>query len=161
MTEVKIQLRPATDVDLDVINRVIDAAIMSWDLPARVKRLSLASYHYNEFDLQHYDILVAVQDDRIVGVVAWDKQAHPLPHQQQALFVHGLYVHPDHQHQGIGSRLFERAETAMHENKLDGLLVKAQKAAVGFYQARGMRKLAVTNSDREFAHRYWKPVKSD
>ena len=158
MTASDISLRVVTAADLDDINRVIDAAILTWDLPERVKRLSLSSYHYNDLDLQHYTILVAVQADQIVGVVAWDTQVHQLANQQQGLLLHGIYVHPDHQQQGIGTRMFNRAEQAVIATKLDGLLVKAQKDAEAFYQSRGMHKLAVTDSQREFAARYWKPV---
>lgn len=160
MAQENIMLRPATGADLDEINRVIDAAIMTWDLPERVKRLSLPSYHYNNIDLQYYEIHVAVQGDQIIGVVAWDKQSHSLPQQQRGLFLHGLYVHPDQQHQGIGSRLFDCAEHAVIAAKLDGLLVKTEKDAKGFYASRGMHKLMVTDSARDFAHRYWKPAKS-
>jgi len=155
----EVTIRAASDVDLEAINRVIDAAIMTWDLPERVKRLSLPSYHYTAIDLAHYAIHVAVLDDRIVGVVAWDKEPHTVQ-QQRCLLLHGIYVHPDHHHQGIGSRLFSLAEQAGREQGLTGLVVKSQKDAEAFYASRGMHKLAVTDSEREFASRFWKTFKA-
>lgn len=155
MSEVNTEIRPAQQVDLEDINRVIDAAVMGWDLPERVKRLSLPSYHYTAIDLAHYAIHVAVVDEHIVGVVAWDKEPYTVQ-QQRGLFLHGIYVDSDHQQQGIGSRLFSLAEQAGREQGLTGLVVKSQKDAEAFYASRGMHKLAVTDSEREFASRFWK-----
>jgi predicted N-acetyltransferase YhbS len=154
----EVSIRPARQADLEVINRIIDAAVMTWNLPARVKRLSLPSYHYNAFDLEHFAIYVAEQDGQIVGVVAWDKHALVIEGEQQGLLLHGIYVHPDKQHRGIGSRLFRVAENAVQESHLAGLLVKAQKDAEAFYVSRGMHKLAIADSARDFASRYWKPL---
>lgn len=159
MTDKRVSMRQAHKADLEAINGVIDAAIMTWDLPERVKRLSLSSYHYTEIDLSHYEIQVAVQDDHIIAVLAWDKEPHRVQ-QQRGLLLHGIYVHPDRQHHGIGTQLFQEAEKAVEEQQLDGLLVKAQKDAEAFYIARGMHKLVVADHDREFANRYWKAVKT-
>jgi predicted N-acetyltransferase YhbS len=153
--ELEISVRPAQDSDLAAVSDVIDAAIMTWDLPERVKRLSRSSYHYNEADLRHYAIQVAMLGGRIVAVVAWDRQAHSVE-QQQGLLLHGLYVHPDHQRQGIGARLFALAEQTARDFGLDGLLVKAQKDAQAFYRAHGMHQLAEDDSDSNFSARYWK-----
>ena len=72
-----VTLREASKADLVAINQVIDAAIMTWKLPERVKRLSLPSYHYKEHDLQHIKLIVAEDDKQnIIGVAAWE-QADP------------------------------------------------------------------------------------
>lgn len=160
MSQAGISLRPAGEADLDDINRVIDAAIMTWALPERVKRLSLSSYHYNAIDLQHYEIHVALLKARIVGVVAWDRQAQSVNSRQQGLFLHGLYVHPDYRRRGIGIRLIQCAELAASEAQLDGVLVRAQKDAEAFYLACGFLRLPVMDEERDYAHRYWKPVRT-
>jgi len=160
ISELYVRIRPAQGRDLTDINRVIDAAVMTWKLPERVKRLSLSSYHYNALDLEHFAIYVAEQHGGIVGVVAWDSDAITVEQDQKGLLLHGLYVHPDKQHRGIGSQLFRVAETAVREAQLDGLLVRAQKDAEAFYISRGMYKLATMDAARDFASRYWMPTKS-
>jgi len=68
-----VKLRPLTAVDLDGANAVIEAAIMTWQLPDRVKRLSLPSYRYDSNDLAHLTLVGAVDEaDAIVGVVSWE-----------------------------------------------------------------------------------------
>ena len=55
----KITVRLAKISDLPEINRLIEAAEMTWKLPDRVKRLALSSYFYNEIDFAHLEIIIA------------------------------------------------------------------------------------------------------
>lgn len=161
MPATDIRLRPATENDLESINRIIDAAIMTWDLPERVRRLSLSSYHYTPIDLQHYVIIVAVRLGHIVGVIAWDSEPHQVNEKRNGILIHGLYVEPALHRMGIGMRLFRYAEQAVAAAYQDaGLWVKAQKEAEGFYRACGMRKLAVDDLAYDYEHRYWKPLQA-
>ena len=131
---------------------------MSWDLPARVKRLALPSYCYDEHDLEHLQFCVAESNQKIIGVAAIepaDKQE--LPEKKQGLLLHGLYVHPDYQHRGVGSKLLNRAELQVSQQGLDGLLVRAQSGAGSFFTANGMQLLD-TESNRNYQYRYWKAV---
>ena len=151
-------LRKADKVDLATINLVIDEAIMTWNLPERVKRLTLPSYHYKEQDLQHIETMVAEDDKKnIIGVAAWE-QANPqdAPAGYSALLLHGIYVNPERHHQGIGKQLLHAAEQAAIKLNYDGLLVKAQVDAAGFFVAQGMEPLSIENEKRDYAHRYWK-----
>ena len=155
------QLRNATESDLPTINLVIEAAVMTWNLPERVKRLSLPSYYYNKIDLQHFVIIVAEQDDHIVAVAAWEQaDSKNTPDQQSGLLLHGLYVHPNAQQQGIATQLLKAAENATRSQGLSGLLVKAQTDAVGYFIKRGMVAVEIQNHGRGFANRLWKPVSS-
>jgi hypothetical protein len=54
--------------------------------------------------------------------------------------------------------LFQAAERAAREHRRDGLLVKAQKDATGFFIAQGMSAVAVDDARRDYANRFWKPV---
>jgi len=65
----KTNLRAARRRDLDAINAVIEAAVMNWNLPERIKRLALPSYRYTNIDYEHLEILVSEMIDiGIVGV---------------------------------------------------------------------------------------------
>jgi GNAT superfamily N-acetyltransferase len=149
--------RPAQDEDIAALNGVIARAVMSWNLPERVKRLSLPSYRYQPHDLGHLHLVVAEDAaHEIVGVAAWE-EANPrdTPAGKRGLLLHGLYVDPANQHQGIGSRLLDAALAAAREGGYDGLLVKAQADANGFFAARGLMRLPVENPERDYPHRYW------
>lgn len=152
-----IQLRSASGQDLEAINVVIRNAISGWDLPERVKRLSLHSYTYDQHDFSVMGMIVAAdQQGDICGIAAWESaHAKGLPHGKSGLLLHGLYVDPKYQNQGIGTALLEAIITAAKEEKLDGVLVKAQVDAVGFFQANGGEKLLNHDPDRSYQHRFW------
>lgn len=152
-------ITPANQDDLDAINRVIEAAIMRWDLPERVKRLSIPSYFYNEQDLQHLEIVVANQDNSIIAVASWEPAENKdTPCNQTGLLLHGLYVHPDYQNIGIGKKLLNAAENATRNKGLNGLLVKAQADAVAYFIKQGMTEVEIENTSRDYAHRLWKAI---
>jgi GNAT superfamily N-acetyltransferase len=155
-----ITLRHANPTDLDAINHVIEAAVMGWNLPERVKRLSLPSYRYTPFDFEHLDMVVAEDaQGRIVGVAAWEPAAaKETPADHSALLLHGIYVDPARQGQGIGRQLFRAAEEAARRHGYDGLLVKAQADANDFFIAQGMESLPVEDPSRQYTNRFWKRV---
>lgn len=160
MAMLEINLRKASTHDLAEVNKIIDAAVMNWNLPERVKRLSLPSYHYQAHDLDMLEIVVAeTSKGQIVGVAAWE-QADPkdTPARQRALLLHGIYVDPEFQRQGVGQVLLKEAEQATRDQGFTGLLVKAQADAAGFFLSQGMQALAIENQSRDYAYRYWKPT---
>ena len=160
MMATEIALRQADTKDLAAINEIIDAAIMTWDLPERVKRLSLPSYHYKQHDLETLEMIVAEKDGQhIVGVAAWEPaNTKDVPQGQRALFLHGIYVAPEQYRQGIGSRLLQAAELTALGKGYAGLLVKAHADAAGFFLAHGMQPLEIENEKRDYPHRYWKLI---
>lgn len=156
MNESELQIRTASQKDIDALNRVVEAAVKTWNLPERVKRLALPSYRYNEHDFEHYEIVVAESGNQLVGVAAWDTVAQPGPEQTRLLFLHGLYVLPEQQRSGIGSRLLAAAEMAVRKHGFDGIVVKVQKGAEAFFKAQGLGKLGVSNQARDYENQYWK-----
>jgi GNAT superfamily N-acetyltransferase len=92
-------------------------------------------------------------------VAAWEPaSARDLPAGKTGLLLHGLYVDPQRQRTGVGSRLLEAAVSAAGEQGFDGLLVKARPEAEGFFLARGLTQLPVTDAERDYPHRFWKAV---
>jgi len=133
---------------------------MTWQLPERVKRLSLPSYRYNELDFEHLRVVVATgAKGQVLGVAAWEPaETRDCPAGKTGLLIHGLYVDPAAQHQGIGSALLDTALEAVREADVDGLLVKAQADAVEFFLRKGLRPLPVEDQARHYANRLWRPL---
>ena len=159
MPEQNLNIRPARQWDHLLINHVIEQAVMGWDLPERVKQLTVSSYYYHEYDFEHYRIVVAEIGNEIVGVVAWEMQPVVIQNNKKALVIHGIFINPRYQKKGIGTRLFHLAVKAAQKEHYDGLLVRAQKDAEGFFVRMGMKKLDVIDDRRDYAHRYWKSLK--
>ncbi|MGB5177702.1 MAG: GNAT family N-acetyltransferase [Gammaproteobacteria bacterium] len=155
-----IKIRAVNETELEAVNRLIAAAVMTWLLPERVKRLSLPVYRYNHQDLVHLRMVVAEdQRQHIVGVAAWERaDPRDAPAGQRALLLHGIYVEPRYHRQGIGRRLFTAAEDAVGRHHCDGLLVKAQQDATAFFTSLGMRPLPVEEPSRQYANRLWKAI---
>jgi len=153
-----IRIRTVVEADLDSVNRVIEAALMTWALPQRVKRLSLPVYRYSCEDLAHLDMVLAEnQQWQVVGVAAWEEaDTKDAPAGYRSLLLHGIYVDPLHHRQGIGRQLFGAAESAVCQLQYDGLLVRAQQDAIGFFESLGMRSLPVEEPLRQYANRLWK-----
>lgn len=152
-----ITLRPLHAADLHRANAVVEAAVSTWHLPDRVKRLSLQSYRYQPHDLDHLS-LVAAEDaaGRIVGVAAWEPaSAGDAPTGRKGLLLHGLYVDPARQRQGIGRRLLGAAEQAARQGGFEGLLVKANRDAQGYFLKRGLQPLPVDDPRRDYPYRFW------
>ena len=152
-----LEVRPASDADLGVVNAVIERAVMTWKLPERVKRLAMPSYRYTGYDLKCLHIVVAVDSAiGIVGVAAWEPAAvHDCPQGRRGMQLHGIYVDPAQQQRGVGARLLSAAGTAAQEEGYDGLLVKAQADADRFFEKQGLQKLPLLHPDRDYPHRYW------
>jgi predicted N-acetyltransferase YhbS len=155
--ESRINLRTADKADLAAINRVIERAVQTWNLPERVKRLALPTYLYKEHDLDHLHLVIAEDSAaNVIGVAAWeDAAARDCPQGRRGLLLHGLYVDPDRQHGGTGARLLSAAAAAAREQGYDGLLVKAQADAEGFFSSQGLQQLVVADASRDYPNRFW------
>ena len=158
-----VQVRPATVDDLPAANAVVERAVMTWQLAERVKRLSLPSYRYHAHDFLHMQLAVAEDaQGTVLGVAAWDAaDPRDTPAGQRGLLLHGLYVDPVQQRAGIGTRLLDAAANAARNGGYDGLLVKAQADANGFFAARGLEKLTVVDPLRDYPHRFWLACMAD
>ncbi|MCH8529658.1 MAG: GNAT family N-acetyltransferase [Saccharospirillum sp.] len=157
MTDENLIVRPAVPADLDDINAIIARAIQGWDLPERVKRLTLPSLQYSVTDFGFQSLWVAENDSIPVGMAAW-QEASPIDriNTSPSLLLHGIYVNPDAQGYGVGRRLFAQSEEAARARGMAGIVVKAQKGSEAFYQAMGMTPMPVTDAVRQFENRLMK-----
>ena len=151
-------LRNADSDDLGNINDVIAAAMDTWDLAERVKRISLPLYRYQPHDLEHLQIVVAEsRASGIVGVAALERApASDFPDEPSTSILHGLYVDPAYHGKAVGSRLLKRIEEIAAATDARGLLVKAQHEAVGFFAHHGFNTLPVEDESRDYPYRLWK-----
>lgn len=127
-----LSIRPAQPDELDRINALVERAVDTWDLPARVKRLALSSYRYTVLDLKALSIVGAWHDERLLGVVAWERA-----NGDSGWSLHGLYVDPQCWGRGVGSALLRHVERALSEYGRSTLWVKAQAGARAFFVQRG------------------------
>ncbi|TVS15971.1 MAG: GNAT family N-acetyltransferase [Gammaproteobacteria bacterium] len=154
-----VQLRRGGLDDLTSINDIITRAIGTWTVAERVKRLSLPLYHYQAVDLDHLDIVLAMDGPRPLAVAAWEPaEPKQLPPGRTGLLLHGLYVAPDAARGGLGTTLLQACLEAAREGGLDGVLVKATRDAAGFFERSGFERLPVLRDDRDYELRYWLPV---
>ena len=84
-----------------------------------------------------------------------------LPEGKSGLLLHGLYVNPLFQKQGVGRTLIEFSMLQVTQNHCHGLLVKAQPDANRYFQMQGFENLPVTQPEKEYAHRWWKPFSTN
>lgn len=149
-------IRPADLADLDQINRVIDAAVMNWPMPKRVKRLAVPVLKYDASDLMFYHLLVATFKNEVVGVAAWDATlSKPSSTKEGGLF-HGLYVLPIVQGQGVGEMLMEAVFADARKQKTPGLLVKAQRVSRHYFETHDLEALVANDSD--YPWQFWKQL---
>lgn len=157
----KVSLRAAKADDLMFINGIIETAVMSWELPERVKRLSLPNYRYaaDHFDTLSLHLALEKETGDVLGVMACGAPAEEdVPADRTALLLHGIYVDPVNHREGIGKKLVAHAVKAARKADVEGVLVKAQPDALGFFESVGFERLPVTDPETDFRNRFWKAV---
>ena len=157
-TRDSIRLRDALTSDLHSINNLIAAAIDTWQLADRVKRISLPLYRYQEGDLRDMQLVVADSgEDEILGVAALEQAyATDLFEGLQTSVLHGIYVAPNLHRNGVGSRLLEKIEKMARSSGTEVLLVKARPEAISFFCGRGFRQLSTRDNSRDYPYQFYK-----
>jgi GNAT superfamily N-acetyltransferase len=143
--------------ELAAINAVIEAAIETWDIAPRVKRLALSSYRYESEDFDHLDFVGALVDGRLAGILALEPAAATVG-TEGPMLVHGLYVEPPMHGTGIGSALVDAAKRVARERGSTGLLVRAERNARTFFAHLGFAPLPVADAQRDYPHRLFLPL---
>lgn len=96
--------------------------------------------------------LVACVDDRIVGMIgAKDNDSEPANFEKQ---IKAMYVHPDCQRCGIGSKLLRRMITELSKRHVKNVMlwcISANTTAASFYEKHGGRRLENVKPPDEFS----------
>lgn len=158
-----VDVKLVNDADLDEINELITAGVMKWPVADRVKRLTLPLYLYNADEVKNMLLIAARVEGKLVGIAALeDMDTRSLPKRcrtkDTAMLLHGLYVHPDFQHHGLGTLLCEKSAEVTRQRERCGMMVKAQAHAIDFFKRVGMEALEVRNISRDYPHRFWLPL---
>lgn len=135
------------------INEVVVAAVASWPMAPRVKRLVTPSYRYTREDFDHFAFYGAHQGDALFGIAAVDASPNTAGAGPQDWLLHGLFVLPEVHGLGIGSRLVGELRTQAIRAGVRRLLVKAERHAIGFFEKQGFRLLEVTDPSTDYPFR--------
>jgi ribosomal protein S18 acetylase RimI-like enzyme len=159
-TEIPVAIRPAHRSDLDAINAVVEAAVMSWALAEQVRPSAIPDCSYQAIDLDLSMLLLAVGSQRhILGVVACGS-ADPVdttPDHHNALRLDGPYIHPAHDQQGIGSQLLDEARALARRQGRDGLLIQPRVPASGLLKTMDMNTPPAADGQPHSPH-YWQSL---
>ena len=140
--------------DLPAINQIIAEAVMAWPMPERMKRLSVPVLCYDSEDFKHYQFILYQQGASSVGLVVWNAQTSVETVNGRGYLMHGLYVVPSSQGQGIGRQLMQQVFSKAADAGADGVLIKAERAAISFFEQCGLAPLpAITATD--YPYQFW------
>lgn len=133
-------VRTATDRDVEPLRALLTQSFhATYDRfygTAKVAELIAAWHNQAEIKtrihLKGGEYLVA-DDGKCIGGMAFAAMSEKLT---KTAVLHQLYVHPDHQRQGIGRDLFAEIETCFPDAEILRLEVEPQNAgAIAFYEA--------------------------
>lgn len=133
-----LPISDASVADLDTINGILEAAVSSWGLPARVLRLSLPSLRYDATDLRTMRARLCTDHGTAVGFSCVEL-AGPgaITAGRGSLMLHGLYVLPLQQRKGIGTLLLADVLAFARAEAYAKLTTRAWRESYAFFAAHG------------------------
>ena len=144
---------------LSAINAVLESSITAWNLSDRLYRLSVNAYRYSESDwIDHQFYGLRDQNNTLLAILVLNDDASELPGDQSCLQIHGLYVHSDSRHQGLGQHLVDHAITLATTRQLNALFVKAHESAVPFFTKLEFQHIPVADEIRDYPYRLVRSV---
>jgi predicted N-acetyltransferase YhbS len=152
-----LQIRQGAPADLPAINDVVKAAVMAWPLPPRLRRLSVPVLRYDAADMADYELLLGHRGGQLVGIAAWCARPAAAGAASPAhALLHGLYVDPTQQRQGIGRSLQEAVARRAVEARLEGILVKAERVSRDYFARCGYQTLPIEDDPPSaYPYRFW------
>lgn len=137
--------RVATLSDLDAVSAgVVQLAEEQLDVGSRIDPAGSQEALRSRLAQQIVDegVIVAMDDDRLVGFVIFSRLEDGLSRLETVGIVEYLFVEPDRRQEGIGKALLTRAEGALVEAEIDIVeleVLAANDEAMEFYQRCGYR----------------------
>jgi predicted N-acetyltransferase YhbS len=141
-----------TAADLPAINRIVSSAVMSWPMAERVKRLSVPVLCYDATDLTQFDVFVCERLGHPIGVALFD-----LRHDQDAALLHGLYVLPIIQNQGVGNALMTAVFDAVRQQGIGGAWVRSERVSTQFFAQAQLERVSPRGPD-DYPNLFFKAI---
>jgi GNAT superfamily N-acetyltransferase len=140
--EMDVEIRRATAGDAEAVCQIVMQALRETnarDYPASViDRLVLTLPAAVASKLQEWHAYVAVADGRVVGTASLDGNT-----------VRAVFVHPDYQGRGVGTKLMDAVEQAANTQSEVTLDVQSSITAQQFYAKRGFKVVREAFHDEE------------
>lgn len=150
-----MRVRDATEKDVPEIRSVHEAAIRELG-PAAYTDEQVAAWasgvetaDYGAVTADDHAFLVAVDESAVVGFGSLRWQPPDGYASDPDAEVTGIYVHPDHARDGVGTALLRELEARADRASPDTLGLQASRNAVPFYDAHGYER--VTEHAHEFS----------
>ena len=138
-----LRFETATQADLEKINILVAEAVGTWPTSERLKRLAALPLRYNWADFQDFEMVLCYKAAAEIGVAVWQPDALiRLQNGDQVAWLHGLYVAPSAQGQGIGRELLREIARRASLRHRYSLYVRAERFATGFFERLGGRRLS-------------------
>lgn len=138
-----LRFETATQADLEKINILVAEAVGTWPTSERLKRLAALPLRYNWADFQDFEMVLCYKAAAEIGVAVWQPNALIRLHNgDRAAWLHGLYVAPSAQGQGIGRELLKEIARRASSRHRYTLYVRAERFAEGFFERLGGRRLS-------------------
>jgi GNAT superfamily N-acetyltransferase len=152
--------RPVKPSDLCLINRIVEQTVSSWGLPERVYRLTKPLLAYSETDLSFMRAILVLNAERnAIGTALWETgHLESAAKQTSSLFLHGLYVLPEFQRQGIGTRLIDHVSRYARKAGYNGIEIKAWRDSEPFFLRLGFNDLADAHESILHPRQLWRPA---
>ena len=126
------QIRNARPEDRAALTHIAHAAKGFWGYPQSYLRLWKSDLTFSEAYIDRHRVRCAVQESRILGVIAL------VPTEEESLWeVDHLWVHPETLGLGVGRQLLEDAQRWCRDRSIDRLLIASDPDAEGFYRHLG------------------------
>lgn len=144
--EIAVAIRPAHRSDLDAINGVVEAAVLSWARAIHLKPGTLPDCRFSAADLDRCMLLLVVGSQRhILGVAACGcAEADDTDPADNPLRLDGPYVHPDHHRHDVGLQIVAEASALARRQGRNCLLVQPRVHDEQFLPVMGMPSPSTT-----------------
>ncbi len=148
---------------LTAINRVVETAVGAWPLPERVRRLALPVLCYSDIDGLEFEFLGFEAAGAVVGVAAWEVTVTSRgPQGEPGALLHGLYVHPQWQRQGVGQTLQREMGSRAAAAGAQGILLRAERVSVSYFERCGFQRVtAKPRGEAGYPYLFWKPLRHE